>query len=502
VTNIVVIGGGLSGWLAALYAKWVSPDNHVGVVYSEEIGILGAGEGSVPSLLSLFNYLDLDVDELISKTNASIKNGIRYIGWSEGNPDYFHAFDPEFKRLDLSHKSFKNYFYTQPSVYPLYLENLYYNQHVDQFNFMSRLSRYNKIPITKEGNKLSNYGIHFDASLITKYLKDKGFEREIRHYDKNVSDFSYDENGNIDSVIFDNGEKVNADFIFDCTGLHRLIIGKHLDSEWISFEEYLPMKKAIPFSINSQKPFPHTGAIAMDYGWMWQIPLQHRIGSGYVFDSNLIDEDQAKKELNEKAGYEVDTGKTFNINPGVYKDVWVKNVVAIGLSAGFLEPLEASSIWIFTRALERFFKDKNNIKGNSEFDRKIFNQAHLKDMEDVRDFIHLHYITDKTNTVFWKDFLNNYKTPEFVENILEIINHRPPYEQELLADGRMYWDSYYPIIFGNNIINKESFNNYYKNNDYVDTELPWHYNRLIADQEKASRECITLEEYLEGINLA
>ena len=501
MTNVVVVGGGLSGWLTALYAKWAFPDFHVGVVYSEEIGILGAGEGSVPSLLSLFDYLDIDTKELISKTKASIKNGIRYMGWSDGNPDYFHAFDPEFKRFDLSHKSFKNYFYTQPPVYPLYLENFYYRQHIDQFNFMARLSRYDKVPITKDDKKLSNYGIHFDASLIAKYLKDKGFEREIRHYNNVVSGFSYDEQGNISSILFEGGEKVNADIVFDCTGLHRLIIGNHFESEWISFSDYLPMKRAIPFSIEGQQPFPHTGAIAMDYGWMWQIPLQHRVGAGYVFDSDFIDEDQAKKELDEKAGYEVDTGNAFSINPGTYKNIWVKNVVAVGLSAGFLEPLEANSIWIFTRALERFFRDKKNVINPSDFDRQIFNQAHLKDMEDVRDFLYLHYITDKSNTKFWSEFLNNKKTPDFIENILEIIKYRPPYEHELMGDGRMYWDSYYPIIFGNNIINKEAFKTYYENNEYVDTELPWHYNRLIAEQEKASKDCITLSEYLEGISV-
>ena len=501
MSNIVVVGGGLSGWITALYAKWAFPDYHVGVVYPEDIGILGAGEGSVPSLVSLFSFLDISVDELVKETKSTLKNGIRYIGWSNENPDYFHAFDPEFKRFDLSHKSFKNYFYTQPQVYPLYLENLYHKQHIDQFNFMSRLSRYNKVPITQGGDQLSNYGIHFDASLIAEFLKKKGLEREIRHYDNKVTGFSYDESGNVTAVLIDEDEKVNADFVFDCTGLHRLIVGNHPDSNWISFEEYLPMKKALPFSINDQEPFPHTGAIAMDYGWMWQIPLQHRVGAGYVFDSDFIDEAQAKEEIEKKAGCEINPGPLFEINPGTYENIWVKNIVAVGLSGGFLEPLEANSIWIFTRALERFFSDKSNVKNPSDFNRKVFNKAYLKDMEEVRDFIYLHYLTDKDNTEFWKDFSVNKKMPPFIENLMEIINNRPPYELELLDDGRMYWDSYYPIIFGNNIINKEAFRKYYEDNEYLDTELPWKYNKLIAEQEKASRDCLTLKEYLEGINL-
>jgi tryptophan halogenase len=133
------------------------------------------------------------------------------------------------------------------------------------------------------------------------------------------------------------------------------------------------MKKALPFSIKDQEPFPHTGAIAMDYGWMWQIPLQHRVGAGYVFDSDFIDEAQAKEEVEKKAGCEINPGPLFEINPGTYENIWVKNIVAVGLSGGFLEPLEANSIWIFTRALERFFSDKSNVKNPSDFNRKVFN---------------------------------------------------------------------------------------------------------------------------------
>lgn len=495
--NIVVVGGGLSGWLTALYAQYAFPDWHIGVVESSKIGILGAGEGSTPSFISLLKYLDIDVQDMMVKTNATIKNGIRYIGWSEENPDYFHGFDPEFKTFNLSQKFHRPHPYEEPPIFSLFLENLYRKDHIDQFNFMSRLSRYNKIPIDDEGNDVSNYALHFDASLIAQYLKGIATDRLIRHFDNEVVDIYRNEFGNVEQVILEDGNIINTDFVFDCTGLHRLII-KKMEAEWEPFDQYLPMKKAIPFPIEG-KVFPHTGAVAMNAGWMWQIPLQHRIGCGYVFDTNFISEEDARKELLTKYNIEAEA-PAFNIHPGSYKNIWINNVLAIGLSAGFLEPLEASSIWLFTRNLERFFRDKNNIYTDDQKIKDAFNNYALKDMKDTADFIRLHYTSDKRNTSFWQE-VNNYKVSDFLSELLEICQSRPLYDYEIMGHARMYWDSYYQIIFGNNIINKDSYMQYYENN-FSDGELPYIYNTVLGRQDIAYKKCFDLEEYLEKIKNA
>jgi len=494
--NIVVIGGGLSGWLTSLYALYAFPQAHIGVIESSEIGILGAGEGSTPSLISMLEYLDIDVADMIVKTNATIKNGIRYIGWSEENPDYFHGFDPEWISFDISQRGFRSHPYQDPLTYSLYLENLYRDDHIDQFNFMSKLSRYDKVPIKEDMSKIAPYGLHFDATSIAEYLKEIAIQRGVKHFDAKVTGFDLNEDGYISCINLEDGI-VLSDFVFDCSGLHRVII-KEFDASWHSFRDDIPMKMAIPFSIQSNI-FPHTGAVAMNAGWMWQIPLQNRIGSGYVFDTDFISEEDARKELLEKYNIEVDS-KPFNIDAGAYKNIWVKNVVAIGLSAGFLEPLEANSIWLFTRNLERFFRDKNNLFTTDQKIKDLYNDSAFKDMQETVDFIRLHYMTDKRNTGFWRG-VSKYNVSEELKDILEISQSRPPYETDLLRNSRMYWDSYYQIMFGNNIVDRQNYKEYYEKT-LLDGEITYAYNSVLGRQEVALKECITLQDYLERIKNA
>lgn len=494
--KISIVGGGLSGWLTSLYAKKIFPEHDIVVIESSEVGILGAGEGSVPSLINLFKFLDIDVHKLFSDTQSTFKNGIRYINWSSTNPDYFHGFDPGFRKRDLSHFAYKTHYYTEPQNYPLYLENIYRNDNIDNFNFMSRLSRENKIPIIKSDNsQVSNWAIHFDAGLIAKFMKNIAVSRGVIHKDAKVSGFSNDESGNVKYIIFDDGTFNETDFVFDCTGLHRLIIGKHFSTKWNSFSEYLPAKRAVPFFIYDQPPFPHTGALAMDYGWMWQIPLQHRIGAGYVFDSDFINEDQAVAEIEGKLGFKIEVPRTFKIVPGFYERQWVNNVVAIGLSASFVEPLEANSIWMFTRNLERLFSDRSNILNPNKDKADLFNAMAARDAEDVRDFIFLHYVTDKKSNNFWQDFTKNNRVPDHISELLKISKSRPPYEYEIMGHAKMYWDSYYQIMYGNGIISKEVAEKYYHDN-YLDRELPSVYNLLIENQKDFVKQCYSMSEYI------
>lgn len=492
--NIVIIGGGLAGWLTSLYAINAVPQAHVGVIDSSEIGILGAGEGSTPSFVSIMNYVGINVEDLVKETKATLKNGIRYIGWSQENPDYFHGFDPEFKTRNVSQRSYKSHVYEEPPIYSLYLENLFRKDHIDQFNFMARLSRFDKVPITHEKENVAPYGLHFDSSLIAAYLKSSAIQRGVKHFSAKVTGFNSDENGYIESVNLEDGI-VLADIVFDCTGLHRAIISE-FDVDWISFSDQLPMKKAIPFQLDAQ-PFPHTGAVAMSSGWMWQIPLQHRTGAGYVFDTDFISEEGARQELFDKYSIEADA-PAFTIDPGIYKSIWNKNVIAIGLSGGFLEPLEASSIWLFTRNLERFFRDRNNLFTKDEGIRREYNKIAVKDMQETADFIRLHYMTDRSDTDFWKN-VNQYSISDGLSEILEISKSRPPYEAELLGNSRMYWDSYYQIMFGNNLVDKKVYLEYYENT-MLDGEAPFAYNALLNRQDLLAKKCMDLSEYLEEVN--
>lgn len=506
-SNIVVVGGGFAGWLTSLYAKKAFPHNNVTVIESQSIGILGAGEGSVPYLVGLLQFLDVPLADLISKCKSTVKNGIKFEGWSEKNYQYFHAFDPSNRNAPLSQSDYINNPYLQPKMFSLYLENMMRKANPDEFNFMAKLSYKSRVPfLLKPTNfedpimnlgELSYWSIHFDAVLIAEYMKSLATSRGVALIDGKVSSFSSDPAGNITAINLEGGYSVDTDFIFDCSGLHRLIVGKHLNSEWDSYSSFLPVNKAIPFFIHDEEPVPYTSAIAMDFGWMWKIPLQHRTGAGYVFDSTMVSEDDAKSELDRRMGYEVDSPRTIDFNAGAYKEIWINNVLAIGLSGGFIEPLEASSIWMFSRNLERFFSDKSNLLRPTDFSRQRFNEAAKREADQIRDFIYLHYVNDKAHTPFWKDFVENNPAPDFIAQVLETVQHRPPYESEI--NDRMYWDSYYQIIFGNNMYNQEAFYRFYIDN-YNGGDLPHAYDQILARQRSAVLPALTVKEFTKLMN--
>jgi tryptophan halogenase len=203
----------------------------------------------------------------------------------------------------------------------------------------------------------------------------------------------------------------------------------------------------------------------MDYGWMWKIPLQHRYGCGYVYDSDFITDEEAKQEIERFLGYPpiYPRETPFNFNPGCYKEVWKNNCIAVGLSGSFLEPLEATSIWQAIILLQEVFTKKENIFKKNKTVIKNINKKYLEQTLEVRDFIYLHYITDKTNNSFWSDFTKNNEMPETLKEKIDLIQNSILYESDHI--GIFSSNSYYRVAAGLNLLNKETIGNIISNND-------------------------------------
>jgi tryptophan 7-halogenase len=433
--NIVVVGGGTAGWLTALYAKKVLDDNaNITVIESESIGILGAGEGSTSQLPPFLSLLDIDVSDLINSCNASIKNGIKFSGWS--NKDYFYSF-PSYGALG-EHNFYFPYYLSL--ITPLHCIFAAKNGDTDiDYQLVPKMSRENKVPfffretfydtdIFPGMEIVGDFGLHFDARLLADYLKDVAISRGIVREEGIVQKINNDSQGNVSSLLVDSGIEVESDFVFDATGFRRLIIGEHYKSEWQSFGEHLPAKRALPFFTKEDIP-PYTEAVAMDAGWMWKIPLQNRMGNGYVFDSDYLTDDEAHDEIVKKVGYEVEHPTVFSFEAGAYKKVWIKNVLAVGLAAGFVEPLEATSIWQTTKTLQRFFGDPNSLTINDDGVADIFNKTYVQETESIVSFLYLHYLVEGTGSKFWKEFQDKNKPTELISNILSVVNKRPLYDE-------------------------------------------------------------------------
>jgi len=488
--KIVVVGGGTAGWITALYAKKVFPNSSITLIESEKIGILGAGEGSVPEIVSLFDFLEIPFSDLVINCSSTIKNGIKFSNWQK-NKSFFHPFDSKCKASNDSNFSYDSKVESNTSFSHFYAAEK--NQTFNDYVFMQKLSNSNKVPFIKNNknsleNKILNFdqiggwSFHFDAVVLANYLKNIGVLRGIKRVEGLVEKINANQDGHIETILV-NSKEICVDFIFDCTGFQRLIIGKFYKSKWKSYSHILPAKKAIPFFLPQEKEIPpYTESTAMNFGWEWKIPLQHRNGCGYVFDSDFLSDEEAKKEIEKRHNIDLEIKKIFSFSPGCYEEVWIKNCLAVGLSSNFLEPLEATSIWQSYRLLNRFFTVSNNIFSKDEKTKKHFNNYYIKETEEIVDFLYLHYVTKKKETNFWKDFTKNNTMPDFVSYILEVSKNRPISESLDFYNRLKIFNfySYYYILIGNNIISKNQLKKQFEKTNKNKIE---EYTSIVSNQQ-------------------
>jgi tryptophan halogenase len=433
-----VVGSGTAGWLTALYLQHYYPFARIEVIASSDIGILGAGEGTTPNVLAALKKLNIPLEGLVKHASATIKNGIKFTNWNGDDTSYFHGFANQ-----SSFNPFKFNNETGNALPILPLEQILEGNNLDSILIDAHLAETNRVKYlanqslhNKMENAFSHFdqmgsdSIHFNAAKLAEYLKTVAIERGVRHIDQEVTGFEQDSEGYITGVVTKD-KTYTTSFLFDCSGFHRLVIGKLYQSEWVSYKEYLPMKKAIGFFMpqGDYDELPsYTEAIAMNNGWAWKIPVQDRFGCGYAFDTDYITEEQAKEEVVSKFGADVTFGKTFNFEPGHYKTPWVKNCIAIGLSSGFIEPLEATSIMIQVIGLDSYLDNNLGVIKKDPFYINRYNERMSAVNSENMEFIYAHYLGKREDTAFWKEFKEKNKTPERVVELLEECKYTMPDE--------------------------------------------------------------------------
>jgi tryptophan halogenase len=503
--NIVVVGGGSAGWLTALAAQRSYPTLNITVIESKDIGILGAGEGSVPHLVKFFDYLGLSVSDLVKNCDATLKNGIKFTNWNNDDKFYYHGFAATDSQLDISAGSS-----SQSLTYPLLAAGLALNNSVNEIDFVESISEKNKAPFVfkKKGDKdpildyqnVSSFSLHFNATKLAGRLKDVGLERGIKVLDNTITEVLLDSDNNVSGVVLDSNETVECDFIFDCSGFHRMIIGKVFDAKWKSYKDFLPSDSAVPFFIDMEdKVPPYTEAIAMKYGWMWKIPLQNRFGCGYVYDSSLISEEEAVQEIENFLGYVPEYPRKnkggFKFDAGCYEETWVNNCVAIGLSAGFIEPLEATSLWVTIVGLNKIFGSPEWLLNNVPEIRKEFNTTIYKMNSEIVNFIYFHYMGLRKDTKFWDKFSYE-NAPRTLREKIDLWSHRLPNRN----DSGGYWPfaSWFVVGSGIDMINKSVAQNYIDNSEDYKRGMDL-YKYYLDYQKYKTHECVDHREFLEGL---
>jgi tryptophan halogenase len=398
--NIVIVGGGTAGWLSALFLKRKYPIYNVTLIESTVIGILGAGEGGTPNLKSIIvDYFGFDENEFLEKVNGTKKYGIIFDKWHKDlNHSFVHGFGYDGLENDL-------------------------------------------------------YSYHFNARLFAEFLKNKSVERGVNHIDAEISEFINLDN-NINTIVLNTGDKIVVDFVFDCSGFSRMVIGKLHKTKWNSYEDELIINSALPFFINkpNKEINQRTIAEAIDYGWMWKIPLQDRWGCGYLYNNQMVDDEKIASEISRLHSNEnITINKKIKFNPGVYENVWVENSLAIGLSSGFLEPLEATSIMTIIYQLRHLPEDIFDYSKRDEYNRNvnIYNNQNMI-------FLRHHYNCSRNDTIFWKTYRDK-KLPPILEKVYSTIN-----TQEKIADVFGVNDNVvtftkeqYVHVMNNNFLKKE-----------------------------------------------
>ncbi len=400
VRRVVIAGGGTAGWMtAAALSKVLRGKAQITLVESEEIGTVGVGEATIP-MIQLFNkVLELDEDEFIRETQGSFKLGIEFVDWGGLGQRYMHAFGR--MGQDLWTAPFHQYWLKmhQAGKVPDIGEYAITRVAAYQNKFMRPPAEVQNSPL----NDIT-YAFHFDANLYARYLRRHAESRGVRRLEGKIAEVALAAaNGHVQALVMEDGTRVEGDLFIDCTGFRGLLIEQTLKTGYEDWTDWLPCDRAVAVPCASVAPLtPYTRSTAHRAGWQWRIPLQHRIGNGHVFCSRFVSEDEATAVLLANLDGEVLADpRTLRFTTGMRRLGWHRNVVAVGLSSGFLEPLESTSIHLIQTAIARLI-DFFPSAGFEQDDIDEYNRQARFEFERVRDFIILHYhLNQRTDSPFW-----------------------------------------------------------------------------------------------------
>ncbi|MBT8115315.1 MAG: tryptophan 7-halogenase, partial [Arenicella sp.] len=411
IQKVVVAGGGTAGWMAAAsLAKLLGKTLDVTLIESDDIPTVGVGEATIPTLLSLHELLGINEKEFVAKVNGTFKLGISFENWRNVNEDYIHSFG--FTGKDCWAAGFQHF----------WLKGMRMGIAKEFGEYCRELvaARQNKFAVTPKNGL--NYAYHIDAGLYAKFLREIAENNGARRIEgKIVSVEQNNETGFIEKLNLASGKVIEGDLFIDCSGFRGLLIEQTLHSGYDDWSHWLPMNSAVAVQTESvADPIPYTRAIARDAGWQWRIPLQSRVGNGLVFCNRYISDDEATQTiLDNVEGETINEPRVIKFLTGSRRKHWNKNCIAMGLSSGFIEPLESTSIHLIQRSVTRLMQ-MFPYDGIREPDVNEFNKQMQFEIDNIRDFIVLHYhVTNRNDTPFWR-FCRSMQIPDSLKHRIEL----------------------------------------------------------------------------------
>ncbi|MFT4075051.1 MAG: tryptophan 7-halogenase [Asticcacaulis sp.] len=417
IRNIVIVGGGSAGWMAAAaLGNAVQKDCSITLIESEDIGTVGVGEATIPPILRFNQTLGIDEAEFMRATQGSFKLGIQFVNWGKQGHSYFHPFGTFGRPFDLVNL---HHYWWQA------FENGEVTGLDDYCMAWSAAKRNRFAPPSHDPRHVLStydYAYHFDAGLYARMLRGYAEAKGVKRQEGKIVDVALNpETGYVQSVTLQGGQVIAGEMFIDCSGFRGLLIEGALKTGYDNWSHWLPCDRALAVPCAASADFtPYTRSTAHQAGWQWRIPLQHRTGNGHVYASQFISDDEAARVLMENLdGAPLADPRPLAFVTGRRRQFWNKNVVAIGLSSGFMEPLESTSLYLIQSGIAKLltlFPDK-------DFDpvlRNEFNRQALTEFERIRDFIILHYkLTQRDDSPLWR-YCANMEVPDSLQDSLEL----------------------------------------------------------------------------------
>jgi tryptophan halogenase len=446
VKKVTIVGGGTAGWMtAAVLSQWLSKVE-VTLIESDEIGIIGVGEATIPHIRNYLALANVDPLQMIAATKATFKLGIQFVDWGAPGETYIHGFG----------KIGRDMLWLHPHQLWLAARERAPDSvgHFDRYSLNCAASLKNRFAFADTRNRNSpladlDYAYHFDASLLARFLRTESEARGVKRVEGKIVEVDQNpETGFVERIRLSDGREVEGELFVDCSGMRALLIGDALGNDYEDWNQWLLCDRAQAVPCASVAPLtPYTRSTARKAGWQWRIPLQHRIGNGYVYSSNLLsDEEAAETLLANLDGEAMADPRPVRFRPGRRMKAWDKNVVALGLSSGFLEPLESTSIHLIQTGIHRLLAMFPSA-GFNQADIDEYNRQSQFEYEDVRDFIIAHYkVTRRSGDPFW-DHVREMEVPDSLTERLELFRSSGRFfkhgAQELFAE-----ESWVQVLLG------------------------------------------------------
>ncbi|WP_413624851.1 tryptophan halogenase family protein [Luteibacter sp. Lutesp34] len=423
ITHIVVVGGGTAGWMAAsALARVLGKQVTVRLVESDEIGIVGVGEATVPHIKLFNNLLGLNEAEFVARTQGTFKLGIQFKDWGSLGSTYIHGFGTIGHDVGL----------TPFHQYWLKGRLAGFAADLDEYSVNTVAAARGKFmpaPVdVPASNPLAGigYAYHFDAALYARFLRAYGEARGVRRTEGKVQHVElHPESGDVAAVVLSDGERVAGDLFIDCSGFRGILIEGALKTGYDAWTHWLPCDRALAVPCERvATPTPYTRSTAREAGWQWRIPLQHRTGNGYVYSSAHIGDDEAAaKLLANLDGKALGDPRPLRFVTGMRKKAWNRNVIALGLASGFMEPLESTSIHMIQMGISRLLQ---LFPANGQIDPVLVDRYNTQtrfEAERIRDFLVLHYnATTRDDSPFWND-CRTMSIPDSLQSYVDLFRH-------------------------------------------------------------------------------